>query len=635
MRTHRQTRYLSNTRRRVLLALLCALTSTQSAFSADLEVTTNADSGPGSLRQALTDAQPGDRVVFDFAAPTTTITLASDLPSIGDLSFTNSDSANSVTINRNTFAALELATGSINPTNLNVINNAIDDTDLNVASGVTIFGNGTVTGDIVLPGTLAPGANANAGTIGQFEVVGDLNLTDAQVQIDLSTTGGTPTSDMVTVTGDATLTDATLAFNFIGDQFEEGQQFSFFDATNLLGTSFSNQSDLFAVPDRPFLELFDDSPGLNQIRFAVRDNGNSFSTVVTGCNQLSAAAILDDRRGGTAGTALVSSSGSTVVAAINQLSGSIYPSLIGAEIMHIQNNVESVRDRVMLQRYPGVESPAMMPWIRAYGVSAQVNDDACSTVGYYQEFGGMELGLALSNKQGFSSHVFAHLGGGNVNSNGVGQHAEIESYRGGGSVEYVGESIYLVAAGGAGVQSYDVTRSLSELEGSTFSQSSFDGNAQFGYFESGTVYSWQSINWIPYVGLHATQVELDSIAETTEAGDTEFLLTNAGGAGDSVRGVLGLGLEQTGGTPLGPVTNRIRFGWMHEYLDSNEVFTSAVGGTSPLIDRGVDAGIDWGFLRVQLDLFHFLGGQTSIAYQGQANSRSSFSALAGGVQWVR
>lgn len=385
------------------------------------------------------------------------------------------------------------------------------------------------------------------------------------------------------------------------------------------------------------MELVEDTLLTNQLGYLIQDNGNPFSSVVTGCNQLSAVAILEELRGtGQSGVDhLINSSGDAMVSAVNQLSGSIYPSLIGAEINQIQNNLESIRDRVVLQRYQGVESPAIMPWVRAYGVSARAETDHCSTNGYYQNFGGLELGLALSNRQGLSSHVFAHLGGGDLDTLGVDQHAEIESYRGGGSVEYAGEVIYILAAGGAGVQTYDVTRSLSALEGSTFVESSFDGDAQFGYFETGTVFSWQATDWMPYLGLHATQVELDPI---TEIGDPDFALTNSGGDGDSIRGVLGMGLEQSGGTPLGLATTRIRFGWMHEYLDSNEVFVSSVASTDvtgSLIDRGVDAGIDWGFLRVQLDLFRFLGGQSSIAYQGQANSHSSFSALAGGVQWVR
>ncbi|WP_167546800.1 autotransporter family protein [Stieleria maiorica] len=599
-----------------------------------------ADSGTGSLREALTNAAAGDRIVFDFPVDTT-ITLSSDLPSItGNLSFTTRDPIN-VTIDRAGVAgALNLAGGTIDPTNLNVAN-PVDDPDFVVASGVTVVGNGTVTGDIgpsgTAFGTLSPGANANAGTIGIFDVDGDLDLTGGTVQLDLSTSGGTTTSDRVTVSGTATVDSADLSIRFNGDQFAAGQTFLVLDAGTISGT-LSSPTPPIDVPDRPFLELvFDSSLPANQIGFAIQDNGAPFSTVVTGCNQLSAVEVFEDLRGSshTGVDALVNSAGETMVAAANAISGSIYPSLIGAEIVHIQNNIESIRDRVLLQRYDGVRPPAIMSWARAYGVSASTEEDHCETPGYYQEFGGMELGLGLSNKNGLSSHLFAHLGGGKLEMSGVEQHADIESYRGGGSIEYVGDSLYLLAAGGGGVQTYDVNRSFSVIEGSTAAQSSFDGTAGFAYFETGTVFVWQAISWVPYLGLHGSRVELDAINET---GDVDFALTNPGGSGDSMRGVLGLGMEQSGGLGNVVATTRVRFGWMHEYLDPNEIFVSSVANTSvmsQLTDRGVDAGRDWGFVRAQLDLFRFLGGQASIAYQGQANSRSSFNSLAGGVQWVR
>lgn len=633
-RSHRSRAY----RRFVLIACLGAAMLPQSAKSADLFVTSASDSGPGSLRDALQNAQPGDRVVFDFAADTT-ITLSSSLPSISNnLSFRTSNPIR-VDIDRNSAAAaLDLAGGTIDPTNLNVVD-PLDATDISVGSATTLIGDGAVAGDINTLGTLSPGRTTAIGDIGRIDINGDLDVAGGLFQADLSTVGGTPLADNVVASQAINVANSQLAFRFNGDRFEAGQQFAILQSgTGLTGT-FANQASSFAIPNRPFLELVQDTDPIlstTQLRYNVQDNGVAFSTVVTGRNRLSAVATFEELRGtGQTGVnALVNSSGESMVSAANALSGSIYPSLIGAEITHIQNNVESVRDRVLLQRYACVEAPAIMPWIRGYGVAANVDEDQSGTLGYYQEFGGMELGLAISNKNGLSSHVFAHLGGGDLETSGADQRAEIESYRGGGSVEYVGNRIYVLAAGGAGTQSYDVYRSLAVIEGATSTQSSFDGSAQFGYAEAGTVFVCHAIEWIPYVGLHATHVELDPITET---GDADFRLTNAGGDGDSIRGVLGLGMQQTAGTPIGQATTRVRFGWLHEYRDPNEVFVSNVANANvngALTDLGVNAGRDWGFLRAQVDWFRLLGGQTSISYQGQANSQSSFNALAGGIQWV-
>ena len=121
---------------------------------------------------------------------------------------------------------------------------------------------------------------------------------------------------------------------------------------------------------------------------------------------------------------------------------------------------------------------------------------------------------------------------------------------------------------------------------------------------------------------------MDSI---TESGDPYYALRNNGGVGDSLRGILGVAYQKSGCTSCGPATTRLRFGWLHEYLDESETFVSQIPVNStpvgPLVDQGVSAGRDWGFARVQVDLGTVLNGDLSIAYEGQYNTRSSFNWL--------
>src|SRR5438093_327501 len=61
----------------ILITLLCAaMTTVQSAHAATITVTNTNDSGVGSLRQALADANDGDTIDFSVATPAT-ITLTS------------------------------------------------------------------------------------------------------------------------------------------------------------------------------------------------------------------------------------------------------------------------------------------------------------------------------------------------------------------------------------------------------------------------------------------------------------------------------------------------------------------------------------------------------------------------------
>ena len=60
-----------------ILLFCAALAGVQSVHAATLTVTTTADSGAGSLRQALADANDGDTIQFDAALNGQTIGLTS------------------------------------------------------------------------------------------------------------------------------------------------------------------------------------------------------------------------------------------------------------------------------------------------------------------------------------------------------------------------------------------------------------------------------------------------------------------------------------------------------------------------------------------------------------------------------
>jgi hypothetical protein len=64
----------------VMITLLCAATAgVQSANAATITVMNTNDSGPGSLRQALTEANDGDTIDFSIATPATITLTSGDL----------------------------------------------------------------------------------------------------------------------------------------------------------------------------------------------------------------------------------------------------------------------------------------------------------------------------------------------------------------------------------------------------------------------------------------------------------------------------------------------------------------------------------------------------------------------------
>lgn len=624
------TNFASILKRRYLAALIGVAMQAGYVGAADIEVSSNADAGAGTLREALTNAVSGDRIVFNLLGAQT-ITLASDLPAAaGDISFLAD--ATPDTIDLNGFASLQLDGALVDPTSL-IVSGAGAGIDITTGAGSTLFGDGAVTGDLRVPGTVAPGSDANAGTIGTLTVTGDLDITDAQVQLDISATGGATANDQIIVSGTATLTDATLVPNFIGSEFQAGQQFLVLDGAAVAGT-FTNAATQFSLPNNPFLRAVQDGGlPIDDFGFLIEDNGASFTSAVIGCNQNSAAAVLDVLLAGAppaAVTDLRNGSAAAVALAVNQMSGSIYPSLLGAEFNHIQMNLESVRDRIASRNRSSANEMVVGPWVQGYGVSGLIGQDTCQTMGYHQSLRGAEIGYSIASSNGLSAHVFTHLSDGSVESQGALQVADIDSYRLGGSAEYIGQNGYVLVGGGAGVQFYDVSRDLS-FSGASPAVSTFDGSSQFGFAEIGTTFRQGTFFVTPYASLNGSRVQLDSITET---GNADFALTNGGGDGHSLRSTLGLSFDQSAITNIGVFSTRIRAGWLHEYLDEFETFSSTVAAGGNLADQGVAFGKDWAVLSAQLDMGTLLGGQVTSAYQGLYNRDVAINSLSAGIQWI-
>ena len=132
-------------RRRILSLLIALASMSATANAVDILVTTDADSGAGSLREAFTSAESGDVIVFDIAAATPTITLMSDLPAVNvDVSFANNN-VDPVTIDRNGTTALMFLGETVDPTVLVVNSMGGMSTVADIVSGAStvVFGDGT------------------------------------------------------------------------------------------------------------------------------------------------------------------------------------------------------------------------------------------------------------------------------------------------------------------------------------------------------------------------------------------------------------------------------------------------------------------------------------------------------------
>ncbi|MEO9595162.1 autotransporter domain-containing protein [Rhodopirellula bahusiensis] len=601
----------------------------------DIEVVNTNDNGDGSLREAISNAEAGDRIVFNISGGGT-ISLATDLPEITDnVSFTNQNVA-AVIIDRNGRGPISVTGGTVDFGELQINGDGLSP-DIEMSAAATLIGNADqITANVQAAGTIAPGDSSAAGSVGELIINGELDATDAGIQVDVNGAGSP--NDLVRVIGNGTVTDATLTPNFMGSNYSIGDTFTVFSATGGLTGTLANSTDEFQLPSNPFLEATIDS-NLNDLMFLIQDNGESFTSVLDGCGQMGAVTEIDRLRTlGTAGQMAAISNlrnGSTlgVSQAVGQLAGAIYPSLVDAEINEVHNSLYGIRDRVLLQQTDLYTSGHWSPWVRGYGMTLDTDVDGCMAEGYRRKVGGIELGTGYVAASGLGVHGFAQLGAANTDMNTLGQGADTDSYRFGGTVQYVGEWLYGFGSGGYGIQDHSIHRGMSSLEPGTFADSDSDGTAQFASVEIGTVHRGQDWLWLSFVSLQGVQADLDG---QTETGDSEFVLASSDVDGESLRSMVGVSLAGTNETGLGPATTQLRFGWLHEFLDDQQSGIHAVqpGGGSEFLVQSANTGRDWLSIGTQLDWGFVLGGQFTLAYQGNLNSDSTFQSGLVGTRWI-
>lgn len=284
----------SQKHRRWLLAGLLALTSHSSSHAADIVVTSDGDAGAGTLREALTNAVSGDRIVFNIpGGGVKTITLASPLPNITrNITFSNPGSL--VSINRGMTGPLNIAGAVVNPTGLSFTPAGVTN-DISATPTSRIFGNGGVIGNVQSTGTIAPGATATAGSIGTLNISGNLNAANSTIELDL--TGDNPLlSDRIIVGGSTNISGATLNPVFRGSNYEIGDTLTVLQSVGPITGVIANPGP-FQLQNNPFLEA-DETLSATAVRFNIQDNNKDFADVVTGRNSVAAADAFDEIRVG-------------------------------------------------------------------------------------------------------------------------------------------------------------------------------------------------------------------------------------------------------------------------------------------------------------------------------------------------
>ena len=627
------------------LAVVSALAIGSGVHAATLTVTNTNDLGPGSLREALGNAIADDLIEFDAALAGQTILLLSPLNTFTENLTINSTAALGLTISGSSLVLNGAATLSlIGDTNYvgdlqvavgTVVVSGTISGDTTVQSGGRLGGSGTINGVTTSVGTLNAGTGMNE--IATLSFADNLTINGGTMQVDINAGGTVPgvNNDLYTVDGDVVIDGATLEVNTVPASYVDGATYTFLTATGTITGTFGNFID-----DLPFfaLSMF---YNVNSVSFRLNDVNASFEQIATGCNQASVGAYLDFFKPTAIGDlndvidALRRSNTSQIQMGLDQLGGQIYPTLVSSQLQHTTFSVAMLRDQLVLDTFHRQSKEGSRAWIRGYGIGGDTDQDDCGTKGYNYSLGGTEIALQRGFESGLELGVFTNLSWSRIETNGLAQQADVDSYQLGGNIQYTGNYAYGLGIGGAGYQQYDVNREISLAGGlaDRTASSNFDGQQAFGYFESGLMLPTGSITWVPHSSMQYVTVDQGSIRET---GADSVNLVGQSLSTDSLRSILGLSIQSSGPTPLGLATTKLRLGWMHEYLDTNERFEAKfIGETRSFEVQGVDLGQDWAVIGGNLQWALFNYTTAIFAYQGQVNSTQSLhtGALGLEVRW--
>lgn len=165
----------------VLLVALAVLW-TNPAGAATHTVTNLNDSGAGSLRQAIIDSANGDTIAFasDLSG---TITLASDLPNLGSVTFSGGGDVTLIHTGSTNFRTFSVDAGAT------LSGDLAFDVQAEAPSGSNVYGfNGS--GDLTV-GTLSGVVSASAGTHSAIGIIGANSLTVGTLSGTVSASAGT------------------------------------------------------------------------------------------------------------------------------------------------------------------------------------------------------------------------------------------------------------------------------------------------------------------------------------------------------------------------------------------------------------------------------------------------------------
>jgi uncharacterized protein with beta-barrel porin domain len=388
-------------------------------------------------------------------------------------------------------------------------------------------------------------------------------------------------------------------------------------------------------------------------------------------NQIALASYLDQASGtatgdlSTALTQLTLLSPAQLGAALNQLSGEIYPSMGVVLRQTTTTQLQLLSNRLAMLTAPGVPavSSSQRPggvrfvsrqvndstmaatpqevtgstplswtsWAQGYGLGGNVSGDANATGVNYQ-LGGTLFGVERWLNEAAMVGVLGSYSYTSVRDRADSSNAQINSYQVGLYELLRQESFYLSNVDAFGQNNYNVTRPISIGGVQQTAKGSATGNQFAHYSELGKSFELDDVKVQPFCGLQ--YIYLDQRA-LTESGAGSLDLTTSNQAVNSFRNVLGARVSAETSWEGIVIIPTLAARYQHEWGNGAQVITSSLSGvpTAQFVTTGTKTGRDFGIFSAGFTAY--VTEQLSIFGSADAQVATGLAAVigSGGLQY--
>lgn len=559
-----------------------ALGTSAAALRLDNGTLTVAGTAMTSLDRSVVLESGGGTI--DINDPTNKVTIAQVISGAGSLTKAGAGTLNLTGTNTYTGQTV-VEDGRL------AVNGSIASSSLTtVRNGGTLGGNGTV-GDLVVAsgGKVAPG-----NSIGHL-TAGNVTLQSGSVyEAEVDNTGHT---DLLTATGSITIDSGARLSLAANSNYRLLTNYQLLSAAGITGQFDSVASDFaFLTPDLTYTAT--------GISMQVNRNGTGFASVGTTRNRVAAAGGIESLGGGNAlYDAVLSLNASTADQAFRQVSGEIYPSIVGA----LAEDSRFVRDAVE-QRLSGVKAPAptaeqagqstsdYQAWSQGFGSKGSTDGSGVDALD--RSTGGLLMGAdgMLSDKVRLG--LFGGYGRSSFSENGQSASADADSYLLGFYGSSVLDAVRLSFGGSFGVSSITADRDVAFSSFTNSLHSDYTAMTAQLFGEAAYRVDLGQSMLEPFAGLAQVHVSTNGFHED---GGVAALSVEGDGYDLTYTNV---GLRAATSMDLNGTTVRLKgeAAWRHAFGDVTPEASTSLAGGSAFDVRGASAARDTAVVKAGIDV---------------------------------